>query len=262
MSTFAYLRVSTAAQAADGESLGAQQRKLEGYAAMHDLTIDEVFVERGVSGGTPIARRPEGARLLERLQPGDVVVATKLDRVFRSALDALQTCEAFRKQGVSLHLLDLGGDVTGNGIAALFMKVASAFADFERERISERIADVKRDQRDRGLFLGGHVPFGSRKVDKDGVAYLEPEPEQQAAIRTMRELAGSASLRQIAAAVRERHGIALSYVTVRAVLAREPEPEPDTDISPELREWAERRPSRMGDLSIAEAQRMVDEASA
>ncbi len=82
---------------------------------------------------------PLDLAMLAKLQAGDVVVAAKLDRVFRSALDALQVCEDFKKRGVALHLLDLGGDVTGNGMAGLFMKVAAAFAEFERDRVAERV---------------------------------------------------------------------------------------------------------------------------
>ena len=49
MAVYGYARVSTTAQADEGESLGAQQRTLEGYAMMHGLELDQVFVERGVS---------------------------------------------------------------------------------------------------------------------------------------------------------------------------------------------------------------------
>jgi len=56
---------------------------------MQGLTLDKVFVERGVSGSKPIADRPQGAALLAVLQPGDTVITPKLDRMFRSALDAL-----------------------------------------------------------------------------------------------------------------------------------------------------------------------------
>src|SRR4051794_41966208 len=59
-------------------------------------------------------------------------------------------------------MIDLGGDVTGNGISKLVFTILSAVAKAERDRTRERIADVKRDQRARGRFLGGTVPFGYR----------------------------------------------------------------------------------------------------
>ena len=66
-----------------------QQRVIGGYATMQGLKLDKMFVERGVSGSKPLGERPEGAALLALLQPGDVVITPKLDRMFRSALDAL-----------------------------------------------------------------------------------------------------------------------------------------------------------------------------
>ena len=76
--------------------------------------------------------------------------AAKLDRLFRSALDALKVVEDLKKRGVALHLLDLGGDISGNGLSKLFLTIAAAFAEAERDRIRERIGQVKADQKARG----------------------------------------------------------------------------------------------------------------
>src|SRR5829696_3123246 len=119
MATYGYTRCSTALQAEEGESLGAQRRTVEGYAMMHGLALDQVFVERGVSGSKPIGERPEGARMLAAVVASDVIITPKLDRMFRSALDALDVLARLKDQGVSLHMIDLGGDVTGNGISKL-----------------------------------------------------------------------------------------------------------------------------------------------
>ena len=108
MAVYSYTRVSTTAQAEEGESLGAQQRRVEGYAMQHDLTVDRHFVERGVSGSVPLDERPEGKALLAILKPGDVIITPKLDRMFRSALNALGVLEGLKQQGVSLHMIDLG----------------------------------------------------------------------------------------------------------------------------------------------------------
>jgi DNA invertase Pin-like site-specific DNA recombinase len=54
--------------------------------------------------------------LLDAIKPGDVIITPKLDRMFRSALNALHELERLREQNVSLHMIDLGGDVTGNGV--------------------------------------------------------------------------------------------------------------------------------------------------
>jgi putative DNA-invertase from lambdoid prophage Rac len=224
MAVYGYARVSTTAQADNGESLGAQQRALAGYAMMQDLKIDQIFVERGVSGSKPLQVRREGKRLLAALKPGDVVLTAKLDRMFRSARDALDVLERLKQQGVSLHMIDLGGDVTGNGISKLVFTILSAVAEAERDRTRERIAEVKADQRQRNRYLGGDVPFGFDVKDGE----LIPDAREQAAIRKMIKLRSqSASLREIAAAMK-RDGFDLSHYGVdkiiKAAAAREQKP--------------------------------------
>ena len=214
MKIYGYTRVSTGRQATEGESLDVQMRQLEGYAAMHGWKLAAVFREEGISGSVPLAERPEGKRLLDKLRPGDVVVASKLDRVFRSALDALQMVESFKAKGVALHLLDLGGDVSGNGMAKMFMTVAAAFAEAERDRIRERVASVKADQRKRGRYLGGLVPYGFT-VGAEGA--LEPVPEQQAVIRRAQALrAAGKPLRAIRDAL-AAEGVVLSLDAISRI---------------------------------------------
>jgi DNA invertase Pin-like site-specific DNA recombinase len=187
---------------------------------MNGLTIDRVFVERGVSGSKPLADRQQGRELLDALQPGDVLLTAKLDRMFRSALDALDVLGRLKEGGISLHMLDLGGDVTGNGISKLVFTILSAVAEAERERIKERVASTKADQRERGRFLGGSVPFGYRVDRQDKGGALVEIPEQQEAIARMRSMRDAgASLRAIAAAMQES-GYNLSHEAVRGILDR------------------------------------------
>jgi putative DNA-invertase from lambdoid prophage Rac len=182
MSVYGYCRVSTLRQANEGESLEVQRRQIEGYALMHGLALDDVVIEEGISGSVPVAERPRGGALFAKLEKGDVVIAPKLDRLFRSALDALTVVEDLRKRGVSLHLLDLGGDISGNGLSKLFLTIAAAFAEAERDRIKERVSQVKADQKARGRYLGGTVPFGFRRGEN---GQLVPHEVEQEAIREM-----------------------------------------------------------------------------
>ena len=198
MSVYGYVRVSTSRQAEDGESLDVQQRTVAGYAMMHGLTVNQSFVEGGVSGSVPLGDRPQGKALLAALRAGDVVITAKLDRMFRSALDALGVLADLKERGVSLHMIDLGGDVTGNGISKLVFTILSAVAEAERDRIRERISVVKADQKARGAYLGGFVPFGFKVVN----GQLEPVAEQQAVIARIVAMRGEgASLRAIRAAL-------------------------------------------------------------
>jgi DNA invertase Pin-like site-specific DNA recombinase len=189
--------VSTAKQADDGESLEVQQRMMTGYGLIHGIEIGRTFIERGVSGSIPLEERPEGAKLMSIVRPGDVVITAKLDRMFRSALDALNVLSAFRDREIGLHMIDVGGDVT-NGISKLMFTILSAFAEAERDRIRERICQAKADGKARGIYLGGKVPFGFTVVD----GTLVENAEQQAVIGQIRLLrTAGTSLRDIQAAL-------------------------------------------------------------
>ena len=216
MAVYGYARVSTDRQATDGESLDVQTRQIDGYAHMMGLTVDHRFIERGVSGSRPLAERPEGRALVERLEAGDVVITAKLDRMFRSALDALDVLAKLKARGVSLHMIDLGGDVTANGISKLVFTILSAVAEAERDRIRERVATTKADQRARGRYLGGKVPFGFR-VSQAGD--LEPDARQQAIIADAVQFRSNGDpLRTIAGRIEAAHGERLSLATLSKIV--------------------------------------------
>jgi len=182
---------------------------------MHGLVLDQIVIEEGVSGSVPVAERFAAGPMFAKLIKGDVVIAPKLDRLFRSALDALQVVAELKTRGVALHLLDLGGDISGNGLSKLFLTIAAAFAEAERDRIRERIGQVKADQKARGRYLGGKIPFGFRR---GGAGELVQQEAEQEAIREIVSLrAQGKALRAIAEAVAAK-GHKLSHEGVAGVL--------------------------------------------
>ena len=186
MAVYGYVRVSTSEQAAGGQSLAAQREKIALQARMMDKSVDRIFSDPGVSGSRPLDDRPGGKALLDAVKPGDSVIAVKLDRMFRSAGDALATLQTFKAKGAKLHLLDLGGDdCAGNGISGLVFTIMSAVAQFERERIAERIADAKAKDRADGRFLGGSRPFGWGKAE-DGETMVRCRPSRPPSRRRRR----------------------------------------------------------------------------
>lgn len=221
MAVYGYIRVSTAEQATDDRSsLDTQRAKISAVAVLAGMTLDRVFEEPGVSGGTALAQRPAGRELLASLRRGDTVIVAKLDRAFRNAADALTTADAWKQQGIDLIIADMGTEpVTNNGVSKMFFGMLALVAEFERERIKERVADGRAAKRAAGGHIGGTAPFGFRKVGEGRAAKLEPVPEQQDAIRTMRGLAEQGtSLRKIAAAVHYQHGFKVSHLAVRTAL--------------------------------------------
>jgi DNA invertase Pin-like site-specific DNA recombinase len=87
------------------------------------------------------------------------VITPKLDRMFRTASDALANLDRMKRLGVNLHMIDLGGDVTGKGTAKLVFTILSAVAEAERDRIRERISARQRSIRKPAIGSSAAPPF-------------------------------------------------------------------------------------------------------
>jgi DNA invertase Pin-like site-specific DNA recombinase len=193
-----YCRVSTDGQATEGVSLEAQESELRSYAARRGLTVEAVIVDAGVSGTVPLEHREGGAAMLaalrRRREPVRHVVAVKLDRLFRNLRDCLGVIDRWDRDGVALHLVDLGGQTvdTSTAIGRFFLSTMAAVAELERGMISERIRAVMAHKRATGRRTSLDAPYGFR-VAEDG-ATLEPVAAEQAAIERARELRYGAGL--------------------------------------------------------------------
>ena len=213
MSTYGYIRVSTLQQATEGESLETQLKQIGSYSSLKGFNIppENFITERGVSGSLEFEKRPEGSKLFERLQSGDVLIFSKLDRAFRNTRNALNTLHELKQRGVSVHFIDLGGDVTNDGIGSVIFTILSAFASFERDRIATRIREVKQVQKTEGKFLGGFTRFGYLVQDDR----LTVNPDEQKIIKEMKVMRRRGmSLRRISKWLNRTHGVSMSHSTV------------------------------------------------
>lgn len=130
MTRLGYARVSTADQ--DTE---LQIRELEAAGC------ERIYRDHGVSGTA--ASRPELDKMLDRLSQGDEVVVWKLDRLGRNTRHLLELLDVFKARGVKFRSLrdgiatdpenDLGG-----AMAQAMVTIISAFAQLERDQLSER----------------------------------------------------------------------------------------------------------------------------
>jgi DNA invertase Pin-like site-specific DNA recombinase len=145
------------------------------------------------------------------LQRGDVLIFSKLDRAFRNTRNALNTLHDLKERGVSVHFIDLGGDVTNDGIGSVIFTILSAFATFERDRIATRIREVKQVQKSEGKFLGGFIRFGFR-VDEEKLVL---DQSQQVIIKEMKVMRRRGmSLRRISKWLNKKYGVTMSHSTV------------------------------------------------
>lgn len=187
MATYIYTRVSSVQQL-DGLSLDAQTETCAAYLRLLKQKgewTDEggwTVIREQCSGSLPFRQREQGKVLFEKLKRGDTLVCAKLDRAWRSASDAIATIDEFRRRGVTVHLVDLNGNVTTDGISQLVFNILAAVAAWERSRIGERVRDAKREAARQGFYVGGKVPWHQRAVKVRGGKVKLVDDEKRAAI--------------------------------------------------------------------------------
>jgi putative DNA-invertase from lambdoid prophage Rac len=187
-----YCRVSTLEQAnASAVSLPEQEKKNRLIAQMRgcrDFDI-QTYIDPGMSGATCLEHRPAGKKMLADARKGDIIVAAKLDRLFRNALDALSVIKDLRERGVDVILGDISHEpISASATAQMFFTMLAAFAQFEHGRIAERINEGRAGKKARGGFLGGRCPYGFRVVGTGRSAQLEPDENEQRTLATVRDI--------------------------------------------------------------------------
>ena len=130
-----YGRNSDVEAAEKGSSLETQKRKAEAYASLKDLIISDYFYDQ-VSGTVPIERRDKGFVLIKSLKSGDNLI-TSTDRLGRNTINILTFIEKCKKQKINIHLIDIGGEVTGGDmISTMFVRLLAVFNQFYADQLS------------------------------------------------------------------------------------------------------------------------------
>lgn len=127
---FAYCRVSTSDQSTKNQ---AMEIEAAGFSIEKRRLIEE-----SISGSVSAKERPGFMKLMDRMESGDVLVVTKLDRLGRNAMDVRTTVEQLAISGVRVHCLALGGVDLTSPAGKMTMQVIAAVAEFEKDLLVER----------------------------------------------------------------------------------------------------------------------------
>lgn len=178
---YGYARVSTAGQAASGNSLADQQKQLT------NAGCQEIIVEQYTGSTT---HRPAFSQLLDKLQPDDTLVVTKLDRIARNAGEGINLINDLMKKGIKVHILNIGlldNTPTGKLIANIML----AFAQFERDMIIERTQAGKAIAKQKADFVDGRPRIPASQTDhalellEEGLSYKQVARKTGISISTL-----------------------------------------------------------------------------
>ncbi len=149
---YGYARVSTRGQI-NGNSLEEQRQKLQEEGC-------EIIVEEQYTGTT--TSRPAFDELLKKLQPGDRLVVTKMDRFARSASEGSTLIQELQGRGIGVHILNMGL-LDSSSTGKLVTNVLLAFAQFERDMICERTQAGKEIARKKSGFREGRPSISKER---------------------------------------------------------------------------------------------------
>jgi len=133
---FGYARVSTLEQAHEWVSLEAQERRIRAWCEGQEITLEEIYIDAGISGGRA-DNRSELQWALAACKRGDVLVFYSLSRLSRSTRDVLEILDQLRHQGSDIVILSEKLD-TSSASGKLTFHMLAILGEFERDIISER----------------------------------------------------------------------------------------------------------------------------
>ncbi len=166
---YGYARVSTKAQAKDGNSLEAQER------ALKDSGACEIYVDAFTGTKTD---RPEFDKLMDKIQKGDTLIVTKLDRFARSMTQGSELVSDLIEKGIRVYILNIGV-MDNTPSSKLIRNIFFAFAEFERDMIIERTMEGKAIAKQNPDFREGRPKKYSRKQIEHALELLKSNSYKQ-----------------------------------------------------------------------------------
>lgn len=180
--TFLYCRVSTSSQFTANQ---VQEVKAAGFDVQVGRVIEEV-----ISGSIAASERAGFQKLLDRMETGDVLIVTKLDRLGRNAMDVRQTVEHLAGIGIRVHCLALGGVDLTSPAGKMTMQVLSAVAEFERDLLIERtqqgLMRAKAEGKKLGRPIAVKTTINVQRLKNQGLIQTEVASELGIGIATVK----------------------------------------------------------------------------
>ena len=166
---YGYARVSTKGQAKDGNSLEAQER------ALKDSGACDIYVDAFTGTKTD---RPEFDKLMDKIQKGDTLIVTKLDRFARSMTQGSELVSDLIEKGIRVYILNIGV-MDNTPSSKLIRNIFFAFAEFERDMIIERTMEGKAIAKQNPDFREGRPKKYSRKQIEHALELLKSNSYKQ-----------------------------------------------------------------------------------
>ena len=221
MTIYAYCRTSELEDSMDQDRLnGILEPELLGiqtYCLQKGWYMTQTITETNCRWNQEFVDRERGKLLLEAMNPGDVLLCSRLERIASSSQEVQMLVNLFSQRQIALHVVELEGDITNPELTVSVSRAVAIFAALEKRKSAERIKGVKQRQKQQGRYLGGSRPFGYMIHDN---GRLIENPMEQKVLKRIFELKREGkSLRSISNEV-STPVMPISFKTVQRLLMR------------------------------------------
>ena len=221
MTIYAYCRTSELEDSMDQDRLnGILEPELLGiqtYCLQKGWYMTQTITDTNCRWNQEFVDRERGKLLLEAMNPGDVLLCSRLERIASSSQEVLMLINLFSQRQIALHVVELGGNITDPELTVGISRAVAIFAALEKRKSAERIKGVKQRQKQQGRYLGGSRPFGYMIHDN---GRLIENPMEQKVLKRIFELKREGkSLRSISNEV-STPVMPISFKTVQRLLMR------------------------------------------
>lgn len=162
-----YTRVSTEEQAQEGVSIDTQLTALRKWASDKGYQVVREYIDLGYSGRDD--KRPQFELMIldAKQRKFDTVAVSKLDRFMRNLGKLSQRLEELGALGIGFVPLDYPQLDTSTAVGKMTLAVVGAVAEFESNRIGERISEGKHTRIGKGKWASGRTLYGYRWLPKE-----------------------------------------------------------------------------------------------
>ena len=221
MTIYAYCRTSELEDSMDQDRLNGilepELLSIQTYCLQKGWYMTQTITDTNCRWNQEFVDRERGKLLLEAMNPGDVLLCSRLERIASSSQEVQMLLNLFSQRQIALHVVELGGNITDPELTVSISRAVAIFAALEKRKSAERIKGVKQRQKQQGRYLGGSRPFGYMIHDN---GRLIENPMEQKVLKRIFELKREGkSLRSISNEV-STPVMPISFKTVQRLLMR------------------------------------------
>ena len=212
-----YIRVSTAEQSLKGLSIETQIAEIENYAKLHNMKLEEFYIDRGITARKSLERRTDFMRMMRDVESGKInhIIVLRLDRFFRNIYDYHKMMNEYldpNNCGWSA-VKEQYTTTTTNG--RLMINLRLSIAEQECDTDSDRIKDVFENRVKTGFAISGAQPWGF-KVENKRVVIDEEKRELMNDLLSHVEM--TSSVRATLQYMKDTHGVSFCYESLSRLL--------------------------------------------